>query len=79
MTGSRQRPIPTCTTCFDVGWVCENHLTSPWDRSAPAGCQCGAGMPCPACNASNPDLRRDNLPTLPPDFKVDIDKGGSRH
>jgi hypothetical protein len=36
-------------------------------------------MPCPASNDSDPNLRRDNLPTLPPDFKVDVDESGSRH
>jgi hypothetical protein len=72
------RPIPHCATCFDVGWVCDNHPSSPWSKTAPAGCECGAGMPCPVCNGSDPNLRRDYLPTLPSDFKVDVDKNGSR-
>ena len=33
------RPIPRCANCFDVGWVCENHPSSPWSKTAPAGCE----------------------------------------
>jgi hypothetical protein len=71
--------MPKCATCHDVAWVCEAHPDRPWSVDVPGGCECDAGMPCPACNDSDPTLRRDNLPTLPPDFKIDVDKNGSRH
>lgn len=40
---------PKCPNCADAGWVCENHPDKPWTKE---GCECGAGMPCPACNQS---------------------------
>ena len=36
----------TCTNCLGETWVCENHA----DKSWPVECECGAGMPCGACN-----------------------------
>ena len=69
------RPIPQCANCFDVGWVCENHPSSPWSKTAPAGCECGAGMPCPACNLAD----ADETPRPPAGFKPDADKEGSLH
>ena len=74
-----EKPMPKCVTYQDVGWVCEAHTDRPWSADVPGGGECGAGTPCLACNDSDPDLRRNNLPTLPPDFKVDVDKSGSRH
>jgi hypothetical protein len=67
--------MPKCQTCFDVGWVCENHPDRPWSKTKPGGCECGAGEPCPTCNgADTPDE-----PRLPAGFKTDLDKDGSRH
>lgn len=50
---------PFCADCRDGGTVCENHPNMPWGAfccaSGPGGvcehgaCDCGAGMPCPAC------------------------------
>lgn len=36
-----------CPICYGLGWVCENHPDTLWDKDA--GCECGAGMPC-ECN-----------------------------
>jgi len=69
------RPVPKCGNCFDVGWVCENHPFSPWDRSTPRGCECGAGMPCPVCNKAD----ADHPPRPPGGFKTGVDKDGERH
>lgn len=44
---TKPRPIPRCSTCFDVCWVCENHPLSPWDATAPRGCTCSAGNAVP--------------------------------
>jgi hypothetical protein len=44
-----------CASCNGERWVCENHP----DREWPDVCDCGAGMPCPACNAGSP-------PAMPP-------------
>lgn len=47
---------PDCRRCAGTGWVCENHINKPWadgpdyDRDM-RGCACGAGAPCPSCNA----------------------------
>jgi len=68
-------PIPKCAVCFDVGWVCENHPMSPWDRTKPAGCECGAGMPCPSCFPSDVE----HPPRSSAGMKIDADKSGSRH
>jgi hypothetical protein len=59
--------------------VCESHPDRPWSKKLAGGCECNAGMPCPECNASDPALRRANLPRLPSDFTIDVDKNGSRH
>src|ERR1043166_7630446 len=55
--------ISDCTTCFGVGWVCENHPKRAW--SDELGCQCGASMPCECVSADGfggarrkPGLRR---------------------
>jgi hypothetical protein len=42
---------PRCRSCGDTGHVCENHPDRPWGglTSEPGSCECGAGMPCPAC------------------------------
>jgi hypothetical protein len=46
-----------CDTCDDTGHVCENHLSLPWAgvSGAPNACECGAGMPCPACTTPVPE------------------------
>lgn len=37
-----------CVHCRDSGWVCENHLSTPWGDGD--GCHCGgAGTNC-VCN-----------------------------
>jgi hypothetical protein len=55
-----------CTRCLDTYWVCEAHDDRPWDSDK--ACGCGTpGMPCPFCNASNPD----NPPRLPAGFRRD--------
>jgi hypothetical protein len=38
-----------CQLCKDVGWVCANHPDKPF-YNRPGGCECGGGIPCPACN-----------------------------
>jgi len=42
----------TCR-CAGIGCVCENHPDRPWAKPGeyPNACDCGAGDPCPACNA----------------------------
>ena len=45
--------IGDCTTCFGVGWVCENHPKRAW--SDELGCQCGASMPCECVSADGLD------------------------
>lgn len=51
---------PRCLACRDTGYVCENHPDRLWapeccavppnvDECEHGACQCGAGMPCPAC------------------------------
>lgn len=55
--------MPTCAACGDYGWVCERHPDRPWSRSIPGGCQCGAGMPCQECNATD---GKDDPPRRPP-------------
>jgi hypothetical protein len=64
------RRLPTCATCHDVGWVCENH-----PKTMPRGCKCGAGMPCPVCNPSD----AKHQPRLPSGMTIDVDKTDSRH
>jgi hypothetical protein len=56
----------TCARCDSTGWVCETHDDRPWDGEHACGCG-GVGMPCPACNVSNPD----NPPRLPAGFRRD--------
>lgn len=50
-----------CANCHDLGWVCENHIRKPWNA---AGCECGAGAPCPACNAPPAEFDREALNRL---------------
>lgn len=38
----------TCETCKGEGWICENHMDTPWG-TAPGQCDCGAGKNC-LCN-----------------------------
>jgi hypothetical protein len=52
------RSLPTCATCHDVGWVCENHPDRPWAKTMPRGCKCGAGMPCPVAIRLMPNTSR---------------------
>jgi hypothetical protein len=65
----------TCARCEDCGWVCENHLDTPWDGEHACKCD-GVGMPCPKCNPS--DLE-DPLPRPPAGTRVEFDKDGWRH
>ena len=58
---------PICPTCLDEGWVCENHQDKPW---TPAGCRCGAGAPCPACNPYD----KETLPRMPEGTRLIIDR-----
>ncbi len=57
-----QRAKDHCPTCSDEWWVCENHRDKAW----PDQCDCGAGEPCPDCNASE---GRDDPPRMPPGFR----------
>ena len=43
----------TCRNCEGTGWVCENHRDVPWGGhlASEQSCECGAGAPCPVCNA----------------------------
>ena len=61
-----------CAACEDIGWVCENHHDKP-SRPGPRGCECGAGMPCLACNQPKEGER----PRMPADLipRIDRDKG----
>jgi hypothetical protein len=58
-------PRMKCARCRDTHWVCETHDDRPVERRQ--GLRCGAGMPCPSCNVSNPD----NPPRLPAGFRRD--------
>ena len=62
--------VMSCPHCRDTGWVCEEHPNKPMDHE---GCT-GAGMPC-ICNRAD----AEHSPALPPGFRVDRDKDGSRH
>jgi hypothetical protein len=44
---------PDCALCDGAGWVCENHQDRPWAPESERfdACGCGAGAPCPKCNA----------------------------
>lgn len=46
--------VRLCPVCRNRRWVCENHMDLPFD--VPDGCACGAGAPCPACNATGSRL-----------------------
>jgi hypothetical protein len=86
---------PRCGRCLDRGAVCENHPGLPWaayccgsraDVCEHGACQCGAGMPCPACcspipqdgtvsatTAFVPDWKRDPAAVLGLDDLDDFD------
>lgn len=64
-----------CKRCQDERWVCENHEDSPWTKSKPNGCTCGAGAPCPDCNPCD----RDHPPAPAPGSRVIFDRDGYRH
>ena len=68
----KRRQGMKCAVCDDTGWVCEEHPDKPW-HARPGGCECGAGMPCLACNQPKEDQR----PRMPADFvpHIDRDKG----
>lgn len=40
--------MSACRNCS--GWVCENHLDTPWPGLTDAECCGGAGSPCPVCD-----------------------------
>jgi hypothetical protein len=61
--------MPTCTTCSDSGWVCEEHPVRPWDGDHACGWG-AAGMPCVRCNPS--DL--DNPPRPPAGTRIEFDR-----
>jgi hypothetical protein len=67
--------IGPCPACDDTYWVCENHPDKPWRKARLGfeGCECGAGMPCLACQ--NPDRR----PELTPGFTITVDDKGPRN
>ena len=56
-----------CPRCADVGWVCDNHPDKPWDKTAPNGCECGVGSPCPECNSFD----HSNPPAPPRSYEID--------
>jgi len=47
-----------CGRCRDTYWVCETHDDVPWDGEHACGCG-AAGKPCPNCNPSDKDARRE--------------------
>ncbi len=52
-----------CPICHGARFVCENHPRLAW----PDECSCGAGDPCPVCNAiAEP-------PAMPADFIIDVE------
>jgi len=59
-----------CSRCDNIRWVCENHP----DRPSLGECACtcgGAGMPCPACNRTDP-AGPDDAPDMPKGFVPDV-------
>ena len=46
-----------CPICKGDRFVCENHPRLAW----PSECECGAGDPCPICNAAEPPAMRDEF------------------
>lgn len=57
---------PRCAACLDEGHVCENHPGRAW----PDVCDCGAGMPCPACCSPIPqDGTRSIAEAFVPDWQ----------
>ena len=40
-------PAEPCDTCKNYSLVCENHPDKAW----PSECECGPGVPCPACRS----------------------------
>jgi hypothetical protein len=64
-----------CTRCDGSGWVCETHISRPWE--GPNACGCGAaGAPCGRCNVP---AAEGETPRVPEGFLVEIEKDGSRH
>lgn len=55
-----------CGVCQDELWVCERHPDRAWNEKLVGGCECGAGSPCKACNASDGP---DDPPRMPPGFQ----------
>jgi hypothetical protein len=55
-----------CLPCGGEGWVCEDHPDQPEGHDE----RCGAGMPCPACNTSDP-------PRKPPGW-ISLVKGAEK-
>ena len=61
-----------CTLCKDVGWVRANHPDKPF-HSRSGGCECGGGVPCPACNFTDdekPGRQRDRVMANPTRNKI---------
>lgn len=58
-----------CQTCHGQRWVCEWHTDKPWNKTD-YGCQCGAGAPCPDCNAT-PGVEPENPPGFMPLAEMD--------
>jgi len=50
--GKNKDLVRDCRNCAGTEWVCENHPDLPWGGriSQETACECGAGMPCGACN-----------------------------
>jgi hypothetical protein len=64
-----------CTRCDDTGWVCESHISRPWE--GPNACGCGAaGAPCGRCNVPAAEGETQQMPA---DFKTEVDKDGWHH
>src|SRR5688572_21825694 len=54
---------------FRCGVGVRKTCDAPWDRSAPGGCMCGGGMPCPTCDPAV----ADHPPRPPANFTPDDD------
>lgn len=55
-----------CPNCKGELWVCENHSDKAW----PDECECGAGAPCPLCNACD----GGEAPDMPPGTTIIWDR-----
>jgi len=58
-----RNPPSECPLCRGSRFVCENHPRLSW----PDECSCGAGQPCPTCNAA------EGRPELPADFVIEME------